>query len=103
MRGTAANYRPFLWNCAEDVGIDRTNNRMEGYNSRLAKKVPTTHLNIFAFTDLIKSELAYHNIKLMQMDITGDVLPAKQTKYVEIDERIRRYQEELNSGRRSLF
>jgi len=51
----------------------QTNNRVEGWHTRLKKVVGKAHSNLFEIIDVMKKEQASSEIKLQQLEMGGQV------------------------------
>lgn len=75
-----------IWNAFDQR--HRTNNPVEGWNSKLNKSISIPHPNVYFFVQKIKQDAEEMTTKLMAVDIG---LPAekRKKKYVDLDKRIK--------------
>jgi len=71
-----------------DYNGPRTNNRIEGWHSRLKKVAGKVHPNIFEIVDVLKKEQACTEMKTEQFE-SGATQPAQKKRYVDRERRIR--------------
>ena len=90
-----------IWNVyGEDQ--KRTNNNVEGWNSKFSKLARKHHNNIFEFVDAIRTEQAATELKTAQHDAA--VQPArKKKKYIVVNQRLAQFKQEYSNGERSLL
>ena len=72
-----------MWNYFSYDG-PRTNNRLEGWHSKLKKIVKKPHPNIFELIDVFKREQAANEVTIIQL-ATGANPPPRKRKYRAID------------------
>ena len=84
MRG---HYPCIMWNFFSYDG-PRTNNRLEGWHSRLKRIVKKPHPNIYEIIDVFKREQATTEVTTLQLE-TGGNPPPRKKEYSEQDKRIK--------------
>ena len=73
----------------------RTNNNVEGWNSKCSKLVRKHHPNIFEFVDAIRKEQAATELKTQH---DAAVQPArKKKKYIVVNQRLAQFKQELKT------
>ena len=80
------NYPPVLWNVYETQQT-RTNNRLEGWHSKMKKVVGKAHPNVFEIVEVFKAEQASTEVSLAQF-ATGATPPRRARRTVDKDKRI---------------
>ena len=93
MRG---QYPRIMWNYFSYDG-PRTNNRLEGWHSRLKRIVKKPHPNIYEIVDVFKREQASVEVSIMQLETGGNPTPRKK-KYTENEKRIKTLKDRLDEG-----
>ena len=73
------NYPPSLWNVFNMETV-RTNNRVEGWNSKLKKRVEKAHPNVFEIVEVFKKEQAASEVSIQQL-AAGAAPPRKQRQW----------------------
>lgn len=79
----------------------RTNNRLEGWHSRLKRIVKKPHPSIYEIVDVFKREQATVEVSTLQLE-TGGNPPPRKKKYSEQDKRIIYLKDRLYEGSISL-
>ena len=81
-----------IWNVyGEDQ--KRTNNNVEGWNSKFSKLVRKHHPNMFEFVDTIRKEQAATELKTAQHDAA--VQPSRnKKKYIVVNQRLAQFKQE---------
>ena len=97
MRGS---YQLVLWNYYTYDG-PRTNNRLEGWHSRLKRIVKKPHPNIYELIDVFRSEEAATNVTISQLT-TGANPPPHKKKYTAIDSRVEKLKDRMHNGQVSI-
>ena len=97
MRGS---YQLVLWNYYTYDG-PRTNNRLEGWHSRLKRIVKKPHPNIYELIDVFRSEEAATNVTISQLT-TGANPPPRKKKYTAIDSRVEKLKDRMHNGQVSI-
>ena len=75
-----------VWNVYTE-SEKRTNNHVEGWNSKFMKVVGKHHPNIFQFVDALKREQAATELKVAQHD-AAILPPQKKRKHIVTDQRL---------------
>ena len=97
MRG---QYPRTMWNFFAYDG-PRTNNRLEGWHSRLKCIIKKPHPNIYEIVDVFKREQATVEVTMLLLE-TGGNLPPRKKKYCEQHKRIESLKKRMNEGTISI-
>ena len=79
----------------------RTNNRLEGWHSRLKRIVKKPHPNIYELIDVFRSEEAATNVTISQLTTGANPPPCKK-KYTAIDSRVEKLKDRMHNGQVSI-
>ena len=84
-RGPARVPKKF-WNQHTNVVnlISRTNNRVEGWNRRVADLADCSHRHIFKFVEIIRKEMVNTHLKLVQIK-SGQTVTPRRITYKDMD------------------
>jgi hypothetical protein len=94
--GESALFDRAVWNHYNNFQI-RTTNHIEGYHTRLVRRLSVSHPNIFKFIDFMKGELATYTNRMAQISV-GQRLPRKNQAFIEKNELFKKHTQDLDSG-----
>lgn len=90
----------FLLDLHSNLGA-RTTNSIEGWHNKFNKRVKVAHANIFEFISKMKDEQEDTRMAQIQLE-AGNPPPPMIKKYRELNEKLARLMEQLESGELTL-
>ena len=93
-------FPPSTWSVySENV---RTNNQVEGWHSRMNKKIAKAHPNFYQWLKHVREEQAATETTAHRAAL-GAAPPARRRKYVALDERLARLKDRFQAGDLTVF
>ena len=89
------------WNHFATEG-PRTTNHIEGWHSKINKKLNNPHPNIYLFMQLLAQEQAANEVKVIQRSAGGKTRP-KKVAYRRVDQRLQRLKLQLVEGEIDIY
>ena len=89
------------WNHFATEG-PRTTNHIEGWHSKMNKKLNNPHPNIYLFMQLLAQEQAANEVKVIQRSAGGKTRP-KKVAYRRVDQRLQRLKLQLVEGEIDIY
>ncbi len=93
-------FSPAMWSVFECDG-NRTNNHLEGWQSKFIAVIGRPHPNIYQLMDVIKEEQAVTELTAVQLE-AGSQPPRRRRRYAAVDERLAKLKKVYTEGDKTI-